>query len=232
MLIPAFVKAFEQLGDRRIRGVLIKSLIIALILYVGLVGGISVALRLTAISAIGWLEQLIDAALTLIAIVAGLYFMPAIVTLISSLFLDEIADEVERTGFPQAGPPRRQSVLEALRTGVLFAIKSILINLAALFVFVWFLPLLPFAFLAINGYLLGQEYFDMVAARRLAPAEVRAMRKRNGSTLWFAGMGFAFLMTIPIVNVLMPVVATAAMVHLYHGLAARRPADAPTSPNV
>ena len=41
------------------------------------------------------------------------------------------------------------------------------------------------------------------------------MRKTNGFRVFVAGAFLAFLLTIPVVNLLAPVVGTAAMVHLF-----------------
>jgi uncharacterized protein involved in cysteine biosynthesis len=54
-----------------------------------------------------------------------------------------------------------------------------------------------------------------VAARRLDPVEARSLRRRHGRTLFIAGVLIAFLLTIPFVNLVAPVVGTAAMLHLF-----------------
>ena len=69
-------------------------------------------------------------------------------------------------------------------------------------------------FYGLNGYLAGRMYYEVVALRRLPPAEVKAWRKANIGTLWLTGMIIAFLGTIPVLNLIVPVVGTAAMVHV------------------
>ena len=63
--------------------------------------------------------------------------------------------------------------------------------------------------------MLGREYFEMVGVRRLPAADVTSLRKAHGLSVLMTGVAIAFLLTIPVVNLLMPVVATAAMVHLF-----------------
>ena len=70
-------------------------------------------------------------------------------------------------------------------------------------------------FYLVNGYLLGREYFEMVGVRRLPVADVTSLRKAHSLSVLMTGIAIAFLLTIPVVNLLMPVVATAAMVHLF-----------------
>ncbi len=53
-----------------------------------------------------------------------------------------------------------------------------------------------------------------VALRRLDPAEVTAWRRANGGVLWLTGIVIVFLGTIPVLNLIVPVLGVAAMVHV------------------
>ncbi|MFO1120342.1 MAG: hypothetical protein U1E38_09710 [Rhodospirillales bacterium] len=65
-------------------------------------------------------------------------------------------------------------------------------------------------------YLLGREYFEVVAARRLDPAAARILRRLcHIRTILCGWVPLALLLTIPLVNLLAPLVGTAAMVHLF-----------------
>jgi uncharacterized protein involved in cysteine biosynthesis len=75
-----------------------------------------------------------------------------------------------------------------------------------------------FVFVGLNGYLLGHEYFEVIALRRLDPIEARAMRRRFTGTLLVGGMAIAGLFAVPVVNFVAPVLATAFMLHLFEGL--------------
>ena len=68
--------------------------------------------------------------------------------------------------------------------------------------------------------MLGREYFMLVAQRRLPRAAVLAMRKRNGLRLWIAGVLMAAPLSIPLVNLLVPVLGVATFTHLFHRLMA------------
>ncbi len=96
----------------------------------------------------------------------------------------------------------------------------VVLNLAALPLYL--IPVVnALVFYGLNGYLLGREYFEMVAPRRLEmePRRVLWRRRRLGFVL--AGVAFAFLSTLPLVNLLAPVIAAAAMTHLVESY--RRP---------
>ena len=76
-------------------------------------------------------------------------------------------------------------------------------------------------FYALNGYLLGREYFEFAAVRRLDPKNGRTLRRRYRIRVFVCGIAIAVLMTIPFVNWLMPVVAAAYMVHVFEGVRTR-----------
>ena len=107
-------------------------------------------------------------------------------------------------------------MLEAIRVGVSFVVVSLFLNLLALPLY-----LIPgvnaFVFYLLNGYLLGREYFELVAQRRMEPAEMTALRRRGRLRWIMAGVVIAVLFTIPIVNLAVPILATAFMVHLFEG---------------
>lgn len=110
-----------------------------------------------------------------------------------------------------------------------FAGVSALVNIAALPLYI---PLLitGLSFLlgyAINGYLLGREFYEIVAVRRMARAEADVLRKRYRKSIWLAGAMIAFLYTVPLLNLVVPVVATAFMLHLFEHLRAKDSTAAP-----
>ena len=75
---------------------------------------------------------------------------------------------------------------------------------------------LPIAFFALNGWLLGRDLGDMVAARHMTNAELVAWRTDSRWTRLGAGLASAGLFAIPVVNLIAPVVGAAAMTHLFH----------------
>ena len=98
---------------------------------------------------------------------------------------------------------------------------AIAVNLLALPIYLLLLFLPPFnllVFYMVNGYLLGREYFELVAVRRLEAAEAGRLRRQARGRVLLSGVVIAILLTIPLVNIVMPVVAAAFMVHVFHGL--------------
>ena len=95
----------------------------------------------------------------------------------------------------------------------------IVANIAALVLY--FTPLAPFVFYGLNGFLLGREYYRMIALRRLGHAEAKSAYRRNFATIWAAGALMAVPLTVPIVNLLVPILGVATFTHLFHRLEAR-----------
>jgi uncharacterized protein involved in cysteine biosynthesis len=84
-------------------------------------------------------------------------------------------------------------------------------------------PLAPIVFWAVNGYLLGREYFTLAAMRHVGREGARALRRRHRGTIWLAGTLMAAPLSLPIVNLLIPVLGAATFTHLFHRLQAQAP---------
>ncbi|MGB0671286.1 MAG: EI24 domain-containing protein, partial [Rhodospirillales bacterium] len=104
-----------------------------------------------------------------------------------------------------------------------FLVTLIGLNLLALlFLIPPMTPLFPFVFYAVNGHLLSREYFELVAVRRFDTVAATRLRKQHRLPLFMAGVAIAFLLTVPVVNLLAPLIATGVMVHLFHSYAGSR----------
>ena len=154
-------------------------------------------------------------------LVALLYLLPAITALVGGFFADDAAEVVERSDFPADPPGKPLPAGRAVLYGIRFAGLALLVNLLALtLVFVPGVNLV--AFFAANAYLLGREYFEMAAARFMPVAEAGRQRRENRATVLAAGAVVACLVLVPVVNLAVPIFATALMVHLHKRIARRR----------
>ena len=89
-------------------------------------------------------------------------------------------------------------------------------NLIALAAYLAVPPLAPVIFLAMNGYLIGREYFTLCAERRVSKDDTDSIRRRNRIAIWLEGSAVAFLLSIPILNLVVPLVGIAAFTHAFH----------------
>mgnify|MGYP007061007021 CR=1 FL=1 len=78
-----------------------------------------------------------------------------------------------------------------------------------------------FAEYVLNGFLLGREYFMLVAMRRLGRPGAVQLRRRHPVAIWVAGTLMAAPLSVPVVNLLVPVLGAATFTHLFHRLNAR-----------
>ncbi|MBZ0124157.1 MAG: EI24 domain-containing protein, partial [Roseovarius sp.] len=144
--------------------------------------------------------------------------MVPVASAITSMFLDEVAQAVEDRHYSRLGPARRTPMGEAVRDTVNFLGIIVAANLVAILLYVAFAPLAPFIFYGMNGYLLGMEYFTLVAIRRVGRAEARKARRRHLVTIWAAGVLMALPLSLPLVNLVIPILGAATFTHIYHRL--------------
>ena len=220
-MIADFARAFAQLGDRKLRRFLWISIGAGLAICIGLIslaGGVTDA---TSWAVPAWLETMLDVTGVLAVTVVMLALFPAAAGIVASFLLEPIAGVVEHRHYPDLPLPRRQSVWESADLGLRFMVLLLVLNLAALPFYLLLPGLSLILFYLLNGYLLGREYFEFAALRRLSPTDTRRLRRRYTGEIWLAGMGAAVLASVPVLNLLLPFIATAAFVHVLERLRRR-----------
>lgn len=236
-MIADLVKAFGQLTDPAARGVLWRALFFSLLTFVVLwvlaafglshVGDGLVAW--VAAQGVGglllWLVELLFGLAWVSALILVSFFLfPPIVATALSFLLDDVCRAVEARHYPALPPAREPPLLEEVADGLRFAVVAIGLNLLALplYLLLLFIPGANLLlYYALNGYLFGREYFELVAIRRLPRDEARALRRRHGGSIFVAGAVIALLLTLPLINIVTPVVATAFMLHRFEKLRRR-----------
>ncbi len=229
MIAASLLKALAQIGDRAFRSVLMRGigLTVALLvavyaMFLWLVNWLLPdTVSLPWIGQVGWLDDLASGASVLMLLVASVFLMVPVASAFTGLFIDDVADAVEARHYPHLRPAPRLGLVELLREALGFLGVIVAANLGALALYLMVPPAAPAIFLAMNGYLLGREYFQMIATRRLGRDGARAMLRRHGMTIWMAGALMAAPLAVPLVNLAIPIVGAAMFTHLYHRLAAR-----------
>ncbi|MEI8394882.1 MAG: EI24 domain-containing protein [Rhodospirillaceae bacterium] len=216
-MIAALLRTLLQLSDPAIGRIIVASLLATTIGFITLAFGVSGLLTALHVTGIAWLDPVIDLLGGVAVLGLAWLLFPAVVPLISSFFLDDVVDAVERRYYPGLPRPRRQPILEIIMLSLRFLMISIGLNLLALPLY-----LIPgmnlIVFLGLNGYLLGRQYFEQVAYRFMEPSEMPVLRRRHRRRLLIAGVIICGMVAIPFVNLLAPVLATAFMAHIFHRL--------------
>jgi len=168
----------------------------------------------------GWLGLLFGIAAS-IGLALGLAFLLSPVTaLIAGLFLDDVAEVVEKRDYPAEPAGRAMALGPAIIGSIKFLGIVIVGNMFALFLL--FIPGINLlAFFLVNGYLLGREFFEFAAMRFRSPDEARLFRAKHSTTIFLAGLLVAAFLAVPILNLLTPLFAAGLMVHL-HKLLSRK----------
>jgi CysZ protein len=233
-MLAALSKAIQQCSDPTFRRVLLRALGLSIVVFVLLwiVAGLLLAWGggrlLDWIQPQGFWQNVLEVVFGAGAVggvlFASFILFPAVMVLVLSFLLEDIAAAVEARYYPSLPPARPQPMGEMLRSGLAFAAISVAVNLVALPLYLVLIFLPPFnliLFYGINGYLFGREYFEIVALRRQRPRDAKRLRQRYGGRLFLAGIPITVMMTIPIVNLFAPIVATGFMVHVFEDLKRR-----------
>ncbi|WP_142849171.1 EI24 domain-containing protein [Telmatospirillum sp. J64-1] len=219
-MFTALFRGFAQLSDPRCRRIIWIGIAVALLVQVLLTAGLYWLLSSTAFFQIGWLDLTTDILGVLAVFVLSLFLFPSVVTAVAGLLLDDVARAAENRHYPDLPPVRDQSLAEGIGAGLRLAALGIALNLLVLPLY--FIPVVNVMVLyGLNGYLLGREYFEVVALRRLDPGQARSLRLAHRGYLWICGAIITFLLTLPLVNLVAPVVATAFMLHIFEALRRR-----------
>lgn len=232
MILSAFLKSLGQLSDRRFLAVLGLGVGLTVALLVGFyVGFVALvgwllpeAFTLPWIGEITWADNALSWAAVPLFLILSVFLMVPVASAFMGIFLEQVADAVEDVHYPDLPPARSVGILEGIADAARFLGVVIGVNLVALVAYLMFTPIAPVLFWVVNGFLLGREYGQLVALRRTDAAGARAFRRRNSGTLFVAGVLMTVPLTIPVINLLVPILGAATFTHLYQMLSARPPA--------
>jgi CysZ protein len=229
------IKAIAQMFSPPLRAVLWKSIGLALALIivlavvleriiVWLVGTGSTSAETALgphahfpIDAIAWLLSL---AAGFGIVVGSVMLMPAVTAFVASFFADQIAEQVERTHYPDDPPGKALALSQAVLEGGKTALLAVAVYLCAV-------PLVLIAgfgavlFFLATAWLLGREYFELAAMRFRPAAEAKALRRQHATTVFVGGMLIALFVSIPILSLATPLFAVAFMAHMHKRLSRR-----------
>lgn len=168
----------------------------------------------------GWLTFIFGIFASIGLALALALLLSTVTAIIAGLFLDDVAEVIEKRDYPADRPGTAMPLGEAMLSSLKFFGIVVVGNIVALL-----LLLVPgvniVAFFLVNGYLLGREFFEFAAMRFRSPDEARLFRSRHAGTVFVAGLVIAAFLAIPFVNLLTPLFAAGLMVHLHKMLSKR-----------
>lgn len=218
--------ALTDLGDRQILTIMLQALALALLIFAALAGllfwllsgsdpcsfaGLGSCELGTSGGALGAI---------LLTLVAAWLLFPAVAIGVIATFTDRIARAVEKRHYPEAAAEARNiGVARGAALGLRSAGRLILFNLLAL---PFYLLLLvtgigPFIlFVIVNGLSFGRDIGELAAARHGDRGSRRAWLKSSRGEQHLIGILVSMLFLVPIVNLVAPVIGTAAGIHLFN----------------
>jgi CysZ protein len=213
-LLKALFLSIRQLADAPVRRVVLRCVVLALLTFVLLIGAVGGGLGLLGPTGIGWLDATLAVLGSAGVLVLAWLLFPIAIAASLGLFAEDVIKAVERRYYPHLAAAQGMGFARSTLGTIRFMAVAIGLNLLALPLY-----LVPganlFVYIALNGYLLGREYFELVAQRRLDWRTLTAMRRACRIRLWWAGVWIAALLTVPLLNLIAPVIATCFMVHLF-----------------
>lgn len=233
MIMTAFFRALAQMTDPRFRNVLLAGVALTLALLIGasvvfvwLLGGlVGDSTTLPVFGEVTWINDAVSWGSGVLVAVLSVFLMVPVASAITSMFLDRVAQAVEDEHYPRLTRARSIPLSEALRDTVSFLGVLIVANLLALILYVIFIPAAPLIFWGLNGFLLGREYFMLAAMRRVGRNAAKALRARYALRIWAAGFLMAVPLSVPLLNLIIPILGAATFTHLFHLLDPQDPYD-------
>lgn len=240
-MLAAAVKAFGQLLSPPFRSVLYKSVGLAIALLAGLTIALYHLSVWLAAAAGAWAEGAIGtyahapivALGWVLAIAFGfglfagaIFLMPAVTSLVAGFFADEIAALVEAQHYPADPPGTALPLARAVLEGVGAALLAVAIYLCAA-PFLLLAGIGAVIFFLATAYVLGRQYFELVAMRFRSVPQAKALRRFHRASVFVGGLFIAAFVSVPILNLATPLFGTAFMVHLYKRLTGQPRRDIP-----
>jgi CysZ protein len=215
-LIDPPLRALAQLDDPVFLGVLWRSLAWTVVAFLALGAGLVWGAESLA-AGHGWLAWITGVIGGLGAAVLTLYFFLPVATVIATLFSDRIAAAVERRFYPWLPPTAPASLIDQTWDGLALGLRVLVLQVLALL-----LSLTPLAPVAaplgwlIAAWAVGRGVFVAVAMRRMSRAQATSLYRARRGAVVAQGALIALASWVPLLNLLVPVLGTAALVHVLH----------------
>jgi len=230
VIFSAFFKSLGQVGDPRFRRVMFLGVLLALALlaavYAGFLALIDAfapgSIQIPFVGPIGGIDTLLGWGSFFLMLGLSVFLMVPVASAFSGLFLEDIADAVEDRHYPGLPPVPPLRLADTMVDSLNFLGLLIAVNVLALILYAFAGPFIPVVFWALNGWLLGREYFGLVAMRRLGRQGAKELRARHMGTIWLAGTLMAAPLSLPLINLMIPVLGVATFTHIFHRLNSAR----------
>jgi len=218
-LFASLAKAVGNFFDGTLRGVVLRSIGLTLLLFVLLFVGFEFALAHLPTLGATWVNHLIELLAPILFILMAGFFGAPVAAIFGAFFLDRVANAVEARAYPEEQTAQGTRPSTAISAGARLGVLALAINLGLLLLDAEIVPPVPeIVGIFANAWLLGREYFELAALRHMSRVAAENLRRRNGWTVFAAGAIISLISSIPVLDLLAPLFGAAFMVHLYQRL--------------
>jgi CysZ protein len=208
----AILLAFAQIGDPAFRRPLVLGVLGAAVA-LGLLTWGAVAAAAWAAGGEGWLSWLAEIGGGLAAVLLAWWLFLPVSAAIAAQLVEPVAAAVERRHYPFLAPAKGASIAAQVAFGLGFGLKLLVLQIVLLPLF--FIPVLGFGLaLLIAAYALGAGMVVQTAMLRMDTRAAKAAWRSRRWSGWLLGLVLAAMALVPLLNLLVPVIGTAAAVHL------------------
>ncbi|MGI4945697.1 MAG: EI24 domain-containing protein [Janthinobacterium lividum] len=215
-MFQPLLRAVAQLDDPVFLGAVLRSLALSLLLFLAILGAVVWGVQALVTAPgwpawLGWLAAILGGVGT--AFLSVYLFVPAAL-LVATLYMDRIADAVDQRFYPGLPRPQGAALTVQAWDGAVLGLQVLALQVVALVLLV----ALPGVGLVlgwiITGWAIGRGLFVGVAMRRMSRQEALALYDSRRFIVLAQGAALAAASVVPVLNLFVPVLGTAAMVHV------------------
>ncbi len=205
--------AVGQLDDPACVGVLVRSVGLALVAYLLLMAGSIWGIRalLAMVHWPGWIAAILGTIGVLL--MAFWLFLPTVMV-IATLYVERVARAVDRRHYPFLPPPSPAALPAQLWDGLALALQVLLLNAVSVLLALLVPGIGLGLAVVISGWAIGRGLFVAVAMRRMRRSDATLLYRQHRLAVLLPGLVLAAAATVPGLNLIVPLVGTAAMVHV------------------
>lgn len=212
LLLP-LSRALSQLTDPELLGVVWRSVLFSALFFAIILAAMIGAVH-HFVAAGGMVAWALDALGSIAAALLAMWLFLPVAAMIGTFYFERIARAVERMYYPTLPPAHPASLSDQLAASVGVGLRVLGLNILALLVTLILPGIgLPIAW-AVASWAMGRGMFIAVAMRRLNRSDTEALYRGVRFAALAQGAAMAAAAYFPVLNLLIPVVGTAAMVHV------------------
>ena len=212
-----------DLLDPNMRMVFLKTVSISIIVILSVAMIIWGLFNSVQIFEFNFLNKLISWAVGIILFITASAVLGPLMVVLGGIFSEEIAHHVEKKHYPNRVGHRSVGIAESIKTGGHLLLKSLIVNILLIPIYIvgGFFPIISvLIFFGVNGYLLGREFFEIVASRHIGRDDRVLFWKANRGGSIFIGVFIVCLSTVPLLNLISAMLGMIITTHFFQYRAA------------